>query len=125
MTAILALPAAKLALKAATGLVGGIADALGSDKVAKAKKTSDEFETVFLENFTDKIFGSTETEGPLGENGTGGGIYRSMLTQEYARHLQKAGGLGLSNDILRSLIQVQEGATNATTATGNAGGKNA
>ena len=125
MTAILALPAAKLALKAATGLVGGIADALGSDKVAKAKKTSDEFETVFLENFTDKIFGSTETEGPLGENGTGGGIYRSMLTQEYARHLQKAGGLGLSNDILRSLIQVQESATNATTATGKAGGKNA
>ena len=125
MTAILALPAAKLALKAATGLVGGIADALGSDKVAKAKKTSDEFETVFLENFTDKIFGSTETEGPLGENGTGGGIYRSMLTQEYARRLQKAGGLGLSNDILRSLIQVQEGATNATTATGKAGGKNA
>lgn len=125
MTAILALPAAKLALKAATGLVGGIADALGSDKVAKAKKTSDEFETVFLENFTDKIFGSTETEGPLGENGTGGGIYRSMLTQEYARHLQKAGGLGLSNDILRSLIQVQEGATNPTATTGKAGARNA
>lgn len=129
MSAALALPAAKFALKAATGLVGGIAEALGSDKVAKAKKTSDEFETVFLENFTDKIFGSTETEGPLGENGTGGGIYRSMLTQEYARHLQKAGGLGLSNDILRSLIQVQEGAqqgaANTATATGKAGGRNA
>lgn len=117
MSAALALPAAKLALNAASGLVSGIADALSS-KNAKAKKTADEFETVFLENFTDKIFGSTETEGPLGENGTGGGVYRSMLTQEYARHLQKAGGLGLSNDILRGLIQVQEGASQGKAAGG-------
>jgi Rod binding domain-containing protein len=123
MSATLAIPAAKLALGAAVNLANGIAGAFDA-KAAKAKKTADEFETVFLENFTNSIMNSSETEGPLGENGTGGGVYRSMLTQEYARSLQKAGGLGLSDQILRDLIQVQAKATATakTTATATTGG---
>jgi Rod binding domain-containing protein len=114
MTAALALPAAKLALGVAGSLVNGLANALDPAK-AKAKKQADEFETVFLEQVTDKLMASSETEGPLGENGTGGGVYRSMLTQEYARNLQRAGGIGLSDPIMRSLLQVQEQATAAAT----------
>lgn len=122
----LAIPAAKLALGAAASLASGIADAFDAAKAAKAKKAADEFETVFLENFTKSIMDSSETEGPLGENGTGGGIYRSMLTQEYARSLQKAGGLGLSDEILRDLIQVQAKASGTSAeAGGKAGGGNA
>ncbi|WP_439496723.1 rod-binding protein [Bosea sp. (in: a-proteobacteria)] len=119
MTAALALPAARLALNAAGSLIDGIAGALDPAK-AKAKKQADEFETMFLEQMTDKLFATTENEGPLGENGTGGGVYRSMLTQEYARHLQKAGGIGLSDTIMRDLLQVQEQAGNAKPATGAA-----
>ena len=91
---------------------------------AKAKKQADDFETMFLEQMTEKLFAGETGEGPLGENGTGGGVYRSMLTQEYARSLQKAGGLGLSDQILRDLIQVQAKATATakTTATATTGG---
>ncbi|WP_332683033.1 rod-binding protein [Bosea sp. (in: a-proteobacteria)] len=122
----LAIPAAKLALGAAASLANGIAGAFDAAKAAKAKKAADEFETVFLENFTKSIMDSSETEGPLGENGTGGGIYRSMLTQEYARNLQKAGGLGLSDDILRNLIEVQAKASGSSAEAGSkAGGGNA
>lgn len=117
MSATLALPAAKLAIGAAVNLVSGIASAFDNQK-AKAKKTADDFETVFLENFTQSIMNSSGTEGPLGENGTGGDVYRSMLTQEYARQLQKAGGIGLSDQILRDLIQVQAKASAGTAATG-------
>ena len=107
MSAALAIPAAKLALGAAVNLASGIAGAFDA-KAAKAKKTADEFETVFLENFTNSIMNSSETEGPLGENGTGGGVWRSQLTQQYAKQIQKAGGIGLSNQIMRDLINLQE-----------------
>ena len=120
MTAALALPAANLALGVAGKVASGIADALDPAK-AKAKKQADDFETMFLEQMTEKLFASEGTEGPLGENGTGGEVYRSMLTQEYARHLQKAGGLGLSDQILRDLIQVQAKASGANAGGGHAG----
>jgi Rod binding domain-containing protein len=107
MTAALALPAANLALNVAGSLVNGIANALDPAK-AKIKKQSDDFETMFLEQMTDKLFATTGEEGPLGENGTGGGVYRSMMTQEYARQIQRAGGVGLSSQIMSQMLQVQE-----------------
>jgi Rod binding domain-containing protein len=107
MSPTLALPAANLALGIAGKVVGGIADALDPAK-AKAKKQADDFETMFLEQMTEKLFASEGTEGPLGENGTGGGIWRSQLSQQYAQQIQKAGGIGLSDQIMRDLISLQE-----------------
>jgi len=116
MTVALALPAANLALGVAGKVAGGIADALDPAK-AKAKKQADDFETMFLEQMTDRLTASEGTEGPLGENGTGGGIWRSQLSQQYAQQIQKAGGVGLSDQILRDLISLQaqsgSGAQNA------------
>ena len=120
MTAALALPAAKLALGAAGSIVNGLANALDPAK-AKAKKQADDFETMFLEQVTQQIMAAPQgSEGPLGENGIGGDIYKSQLTQEYAKQMQKAGGIGLSDSILRDLLRVQEqsGAAAAGTAKG-------
>ena len=105
MTVALALPAANLALGVAGKVASGIADALDP---AKAKKQADDFETMFLEQMTDRLTASEGTEGPLGENGTGGGIWRSQLSQQYAKQIQKAGGIGLSNQIMRDLLSLQE-----------------
>ncbi|MGO4403882.1 rod-binding protein [Bosea sp. RAF48] len=107
MTAALALPAANLALGIAGKVANGIADALDPAK-AKLKKQADDFETMFLEQMTDRLTASDGTEGPLGENGTGGGIWRSQLSQQYAKQIQKAGGVGLSDQIMRDLINLQE-----------------
>ena len=41
------------------------------------------------------------------ENGVGGDVWRSMLSQEYAKQIQRSGGVGLSDQIMRDLIQVQ------------------
>ncbi len=107
MTAALALSAGNLALGVAGKVVKGVTDALDPDK-AKIKKQADDFETMFLEQFTERLFASTEgTEGPLGENGQGGGIWRSQLSQQYAKQIQKAGGVGLSDQIMRDLINLQ------------------
>ncbi|MEN5081043.1 rod-binding protein [Bosea sp. TWI1241] len=122
MSPTLAIPAAKLAVGVAGGLLGKLTQAAGDERTAKARKVADDFETVFLENFTQNVMSTSGTEGPLGENGTGGEVWRSMLTQEYARNLQKAGGLGLSDQILRDLIQVQAKASGtAATGAGHAG----
>jgi Rod binding domain-containing protein len=116
MSATLALPAAKLALNAAGSLIGGLANALDP---AKAKKQADDFETMFLEQVTQQIMAAPKgSEGPLGENGIGGDIYKSQLTQEYAKQIQKAGGIGLSDSILRDLLRVQE--QSGTAAAGGA-----
>lgn len=119
MSAALALPAAKLALGVAGSLLGGLTNALDPAK-AKAKKQADDFETMFLEQVTERLAASadTESEGPLGENGTGGGIYRSQLTQEYAKQIQRAGGIGLSDQIMRDLLKVQEQSSAAAQAGG-------
>jgi hypothetical protein len=51
----------------------------------------------------------TETgdDGPFG-GGPATGVWRSMLTQEYAKTVAQNGGIGLSDDIYRSLIGQQE-----------------
>lgn len=128
MSATLALPAAKLALNVASslasGIAGGLASALDPAK-AKTKKQADDFETMFLEQVTDRLTASSETEGPLGENGTGGDIWRSQLSQQYAKQIQKAGGVGLSNQIMRDLLSMQEQTTaQATAVTSAAGAQN-
>ncbi|MET3891561.1 flagellar protein FlgJ [Bosea sp. OAE506] len=108
MSPTLAMPAAKLALSAAGSLVNGLSNALDPAK-AKAKKQADDFETMFLEQVTQQLTAAPSgSEGPLGENGIGGDVYKSQLTQEYAKQIQKAGGIGLSDSILRDLLRVQE-----------------
>jgi len=122
MSATLALPAAKLALGVAGSLIGGLASALDPAK-AKAKKQAEDFETMFLEQVTQQLMTTPQgSEGPLGENGIGGDIYKSQLTQEYAKQIQKAGGIGLSDQIMRDLLRVQEQAGGATASAAQAGG---
>ena len=84
---------------------------------AKARKTATEFESMFLESSLDRLTQSEGTDGPLGENGTGGGVYRSMLTKEYATQIVKSGGVGIADSIFREIMKMQgaasDGATNA------------
>jgi Rod binding domain-containing protein len=80
---------------------------LASDK---AKKTAQDFETMFLEQTLERVFASSGTEGPLGDNGTGGAVYRSMLVKEYAGGIVKSGGVGIATQIHRELLKLQEAA---------------
>lgn len=113
MTAALALPAAKLAWgvagqvgQVAGKVVGGLTSAMDPAK-AKAKKQADDFESMFLEQMTQQMFSGTGAEGPLGQNGTGGEIWRTQLTNQYAQQIQKAGGVGVSDQIMREMLNLQ------------------
>jgi Rod binding domain-containing protein len=101
--------AAQVAFNAAKGLGATVAGALDPQAAqrAKTKKAAQDFETMFLEQTLDRVVAGSG-DGPLGENGAGGGIYRSMLVKEYAGQIAKGGGVGIANQVYREMLRLQE-----------------
>jgi Rod binding domain-containing protein len=77
-----------------------------SRSAAQIRRTAEEFESVFLGNVFQTMFSGLDGDGPLG--GEGGAIYRSMLGEEYAKTVSANGGIGLSDQIQRELLSMQE-----------------
>ncbi len=73
---------------------------------AKAQSTATDFEAMFLNSMFSQMTSSLKGEGPFGDT-PGTGVWRSMLTDEYSKSFAKAGGVGISNDVFRTLILQQ------------------
>ena len=72
----------------------------------KAKGAAQDFESVFLNSMFSQMTSGIKGEGPFGDT-PGTGVWRSMLTEEYSKSFAKAGGVGISNDVYRTLIMQQ------------------
>jgi Rod binding domain-containing protein len=72
----------------------------------KAKATAQDFEAMFLNSMFSQMTSSLKGEGPFGDT-PGTGVWRSMLTEQYSKSFAKAGGIGISNDVYRTLILQQ------------------
>jgi peptidoglycan hydrolase FlgJ len=77
---------------------------------AKAKATATDFEAMFLNSMFSQMTAGVKGEGPFGDT-PGTGVWRSMLTEQYSKSFAKAGGVGISNDVYRTLILQQAGHT--------------
>src|SRR4051794_13013070 len=106
--------AASAALQVGKSIAGNIAASVtktadDATKAAstKARKAATDF-SMFLEQSLDRLTQSEGTDGPLGENGTGGGVYRSMLTKEYAAQVVKSGSVGIADQVYREMMKMQE-----------------
>ena len=75
---------------------------------AKAKATATDFEAMFLNSMFSQMTSGIKGEGPFGDT-PGTGVWRSMLTEQYSKSFAKAGGVGISNDVYRTLILQQAG----------------
>jgi peptidoglycan hydrolase FlgJ len=53
------------------------------------------------------MFTGISGDGPFGGNGAAG-VWRSMLTDEYAKSFAKSGGIGIADQVYRTLIARQE-----------------
>jgi len=73
----------------------------------KARAVAQDFEAVFLNNMFQHMFTAIDGDGPFGGKGAAG-VWRSFLTDEYAKTIAKAGGIGIADHVYRSLIQIQE-----------------
>jgi len=74
---------------------------------AKARAAAQDFEAVFLNSMFQHMFTGVDGEGPFGGQGATG-IWRSVLTDQYAKSIAKAGGIGIADQVYRSLIAQQE-----------------
>ncbi len=75
-------------------------------------------EGVFLNTLTSEMFSSIKTDGTFG-GGFGEETWRSMQAEQLADSIAQNGGLGLADDITRSLLDMQEAAQNQTMLQGN------
>lgn len=75
----------------------------------KSRETAREFEAVFLNSMFSQMFTGIDGEGPFG-GGAAVGVWRSFLTQEYAKSFAQKGGIGIADHVYRALIGAQEAA---------------
>jgi Rod binding domain-containing protein len=98
--------AALAAVPAAAAAVSGIAQ----DLHTKARAAAQDFESVFLNAMLQPMVSAANDGGPFGGS-PATGVWRSMLTDEYAKAFSAAGGIGIADHVYHSLIAAQENAS--------------
>jgi peptidoglycan hydrolase FlgJ len=73
----------------------------------RARKQSVDFEANFLNSMFESMFTDIKGDGPMGA-GQGVGVWRSFLVDEYSKSFAKAGGVGIANQVYKSLMAHQE-----------------
>lgn len=73
----------------------------------RARATAEDFEAFFLWQVFDGMFAGVPTDGPFG-GGQAEEVYRSLLTQEFARVVARGGGVGLADAVQREILKLQE-----------------
>jgi peptidoglycan hydrolase FlgJ len=72
----------------------------------KAKAAAGNFETMFLNSMFQQMFTGINGEGPFGGSGALK-VWRSFLTDEYAKTFAKTGGLGIASHVYDQLLRQQ------------------
>jgi Rod binding domain-containing protein len=72
-----------------------------------AQKAAQDFEAFFLAQAMDSMFAGIESDKLFGA-GNGENVYRSLLTQEYAKVAAKSGGVGIADAVQREILRIQE-----------------
>jgi len=73
----------------------------------KAHAAAQNFEAVFLNSMFEQMYTGIGGEGPFGGSGATG-VWRSLLTDSYARSFAKAGGIGIASHVYQQLMALQE-----------------
>ena len=73
---------------------------------AKAKAASQKFEAMFLNSMFQEMFTGVDGDGPMGGSGALK-VWRSFLTDEYAKTFAKSGGVGIASHVYDQLLKHQ------------------
>jgi flagellar protein FlgJ len=74
---------------------------------SKARSTAVDFEAQFLNSMFNNMFAGIDGDGPFG-GGPAVGVWRSFLSEQYAKTFAKAGGIGIADHVYSTLIAQQE-----------------
>ncbi len=72
----------------------------------KAKSAASEFEAMFLNSMFQQMFTGVDGDGPFGGSGALK-VWRSFLTDQYAKMFAKAGGIGIAKHVYDELLKLQ------------------
>lgn len=73
---------------------------------AKAKQASENFESMFLSSMFQQMYAGIDGDGPFGGKGPLK-IWRSFMTDQIAKSVEKAGGIGLAPQVYAALLRHQ------------------
>jgi len=73
---------------------------------ARAQSTATDFEAMFLNTMFSQMTSGLKGDGPFGET-KGTAVWRSMQIEQYSKAFARAGGIGIANDVYRTLIMQQ------------------
>ena len=86
----------------------------------KAKAAAEDFEAMFLNTMFQEMFTGIDGDGPFGGSGALK-VWRSFLTDQYAKTFAKSGGIGIAADVYTELLRQQGIAVDATAGKGASG----
>jgi Rod binding domain-containing protein len=86
----------------------------------KAKAAAEDFEAMFLNTMFQQMFTGIDGDGPFGGSGALK-VWRSFLTDQYAKTFAKSGGIGLASDVYSELLRQQGIAVDASAGAGQSG----
>lgn len=72
----------------------------------QARKASKDFESFFIGQMLEYMNTDIKTDGLFG-GGHSEEVWRSMLNQEYGKEIAKSNSIGVSDAVMRSLLQAQ------------------
>lgn len=79
----------------------------------EAKAAAQDFEAFFLTRMCESMFEGISTEGAFG-GGHAEKIYRSMLFNEYGKIMAKSGTVGIADNVMNAILQMQEAQSTTT-----------
>jgi flagellar protein FlgJ len=89
------------------GLDAAASSGAKPDFKAKAHTAAVNFEAQFLNSMFGHMFAGVQGDGPFG-GGPAVGVWRSFLSDEYAKSFAKAGGIGIAKQVYHTLLAQQE-----------------
>ena len=107
MAAVFSLPAPGLKPIDLAGAKSAAAASPSDAMKTKTKAAAQKFEAMFLNSMFEQMYTGLDGDGPFGGSGATG-VWRSFLTNEYAKTVAKAGGIGIANQVYKTLMADQE-----------------
>ncbi len=99
--------AAALARPGSLDATTGVAAKAASGFNPKAHAAAVNFEAQFLNSMFSQMFAGVQGDGPFG-GGAAVGVWRSFLSEQYAKSFAKAGGIGIADKVYHPLLAQQE-----------------
>jgi flagellar protein FlgJ len=78
-----------------------------TDLKTRAHTAAVNFEAQFLNSMFGQMLAGVQGDGPFG-GGKAVGVWRSFLTEQYAKSFAKAGGIGIADKVYHTLLAQQE-----------------